>query len=147
MVERELSGPAEFAVKPILDTIKIDTLTPRRLEVLVHMAQGLSNQAIADQMLVGKKAIEAHIKRLFSNFEMTGKDPRAFAVHTYISQHEEFKNPLEGKKSIKPFTQREKVVLALVGQGLSNSTIADMLERDRKTVEHHINTILSKMKM
>lgn len=40
-------------------------LTPREREILGHMAQGKSNQAIADSVFLSKKAVEKHINGIF----------------------------------------------------------------------------------
>ena len=40
-------------------------LTPRELEILAHMAQGMSNQAIAEALFLSKRAVEKHINAIF----------------------------------------------------------------------------------
>jgi DNA-binding NarL/FixJ family response regulator len=40
-------------------------LTRRELEILSHMAQGKSNQAIADALYLSKRAVEKHINAIF----------------------------------------------------------------------------------
>jgi DNA-binding NarL/FixJ family response regulator len=42
-------------------------------------------------------------------------------------------------------TQREREVVALIGQGKSNSAIADQLVLSKRTVEKHIANILAKL--
>jgi DNA-binding NarL/FixJ family response regulator len=44
----------------------LDELTPREREILGEMAQGKSNQAIADAVFLSKKAVEKHINAIFT---------------------------------------------------------------------------------
>ena len=48
-------------------------LTPREREVLALMAEGLSNQGIAERMVVGQPAVEKHVTSIFSKLDL-GRD-------------------------------------------------------------------------
>jgi DNA-binding NarL/FixJ family response regulator len=46
-------------------------LTPRELEILTLVARGHSNQAIADELVLTKRAVEKHINAIFLKLELT----------------------------------------------------------------------------
>jgi DNA-binding NarL/FixJ family response regulator len=48
----------------------LDDLTAREREVLALMAEGRSNQAICDRLMLAPKTVEAHIARIFSKLEL-----------------------------------------------------------------------------
>ena len=49
----------------------IGELTPREREVLELMAEGRSNQAIAERMFVTLRAVEKHVTSIFSKLGLT----------------------------------------------------------------------------
>jgi DNA-binding NarL/FixJ family response regulator len=49
---------------------KLDDLTPRERQVVELMAQGRSNQGIADELIVTVAAVERHVTSIFSKLEL-----------------------------------------------------------------------------
>jgi DNA-binding NarL/FixJ family response regulator len=65
----------------------LGTLTPREKEVLAAMAEGLSNAAIAEQLVVSEGAVEKHVTNLFAKLGLMPSDAhhrRVLAVLTYL---------------------------------------------------------------
>ena len=54
----------------------LDELTPREREVLELMAEGRSNQAIADRMFVTLRAVEKHVTSIFTKLDLPASDGR-----------------------------------------------------------------------
>lgn len=65
----------------------IDRLTPREREVLALMAEGKSNQGIADEFYITLRAVEKHVSSIFTKLDLasTGSDSkRVLAVLLYL---------------------------------------------------------------
>ncbi len=65
----------------------LDALTPREREVLELMAEGRSNQAIADRMFITLRAVEKHVTSIFSKLNLpasTEDHRRVLAVLTLL---------------------------------------------------------------
>jgi DNA-binding NarL/FixJ family response regulator len=65
----------------------LDELTPREREILGLMAEGRSNQAIADRLVLELKTVEGHVRAIFSKLglEPTAEDHRrVLAVLAYL---------------------------------------------------------------
>jgi DNA-binding NarL/FixJ family response regulator len=56
---------ALIAARGTTEHSPLDELTRRELEILAHMAQGKSNQAIAEELFLSKRAVEKHINAIF----------------------------------------------------------------------------------
>jgi DNA-binding NarL/FixJ family response regulator len=66
---------------------KVESLTTREREVLELMAQGRSNQAIAERLFVSDKTVEAHVGRIFTKLMLppaADDHRRVLAVLTYL---------------------------------------------------------------
>lgn len=66
-------------------------LTPRQLKTLQLMAEGFTNQAIADTLAVSIKSVENHVNQIYQELEIDRTDrrthPRIRAVNMYLTQH------------------------------------------------------------
>jgi DNA-binding NarL/FixJ family response regulator len=65
----------------------LEELTPREREVLGLMAEGRSNHAIAERLVVTERAVEKHVTSIFSKLALpsSGEDHRrVLAVLTYL---------------------------------------------------------------
>jgi DNA-binding NarL/FixJ family response regulator len=65
VVERLIAERRRAEHSPLAD------LTPRELETLSYLARGYSNQAIADELYLSKRAIEKHVNAIFLKLNLT----------------------------------------------------------------------------
>jgi DNA-binding NarL/FixJ family response regulator len=68
----------------------LDELTPRELEILTFVARGLSNQAIADELVLTKRAVEKHINAIFMKLglsESLDVSRRVKAALIFLAEH------------------------------------------------------------
>lgn len=68
---------------------RIGRLTPREREVLSGMAQGRTNAAIAETLVLSQRAVEKHINSIFAKLDLTGdqqRHPRVQAVLLYLAE-------------------------------------------------------------
>jgi DNA-binding NarL/FixJ family response regulator len=52
----------------------LSELTPRELDVLAELAQGKSNAAIAQSLVLTKRAVEKHINSIFMKLQLGNPD-------------------------------------------------------------------------
>jgi DNA-binding NarL/FixJ family response regulator len=67
----------------------IERLTPREREVLGLMAQGLSNQGIADKLVVTVAAVERHVTSIFAKLDLVAETQlhrRVLAVLRFLER-------------------------------------------------------------
>ena len=66
-------------------------LPPREQEILSFVARGYDNQAIADELVLTKRAVEKHIHAIFLKLGLTyavDVSPRVKATLMYLAEHE-----------------------------------------------------------
>ena len=60
-----------IAARSRVECSQVSDLTPRELEILSFIARGHSNQAIADELVLTKRAVEKHINAIFLKLDLT----------------------------------------------------------------------------
>jgi DNA-binding NarL/FixJ family response regulator len=63
----------QFSALPGKQTYLFDDLTPRELEVLKLVAEGLSNKEIAQELTISEKTVKNHINNIFSKLHVNDR--------------------------------------------------------------------------
>jgi DNA-binding NarL/FixJ family response regulator len=90
IVDALVTGKARMGRSPLAD------LTPREREVLAEIAQGKSNTAIAESLVLTKRAVEKHINSIFLKLDLAFADDvskRVKATLVYLSAAEALATP------------------------------------------------------
>ena len=77
------AAAADFGPNELL----VDELSPREHDVLGHLAEGKSNQGIAESLVVTTAAVEKHITSIFQKLELDASPTehrRVLAALTYL---------------------------------------------------------------
>jgi DNA-binding NarL/FixJ family response regulator len=77
---REVAAGRSFVDMHVIDMLltqkrrrgssQLDKLTPRESEILAMIAEGRSNRAIAETLLITKRGVERHISAIFAKLEL-----------------------------------------------------------------------------
>jgi DNA-binding NarL/FixJ family response regulator len=59
-----------FSARSLNQESHLDKLTPREKEILAMVAEGRSNSAIAESLVITKRAVERHINAIFAKLEL-----------------------------------------------------------------------------
>jgi DNA-binding NarL/FixJ family response regulator len=118
--------------------------------VSAFAAQGLALDAARARFELAKvrDATEPEValgeaKTALAEFERLGAPHQADAAAAFL--RERGVAGRTGPKNLGTLTKREREVLALLGEGLSNPEIAARLFISTKTAEHHVSNILAKL--
>ena len=74
-------------------------LTPRERETLAELAQGKSNEAIAESLVLTKRAVEKHINAIFMKLDLAGArdvSSRVKAALLFLAETDGFPRPKDG---------------------------------------------------
>lgn len=77
LIERFLASPPPHLSQPA----ELDTLTARELDVLRHVARGLSNQEIAAGLFIGEGTVKTHVARVLAKLGL--RDRVQVVVYAY----------------------------------------------------------------
>jgi DNA-binding NarL/FixJ family response regulator len=79
---RTVFDRARSAPSPTQDVAGIDDLTERELDVLKHLATGLSNAEIAEKLFLSEATIKTHITRILSKLGVRDRVQAVIAAFT-----------------------------------------------------------------
>jgi DNA-binding CsgD family transcriptional regulator len=125
----------------------------RHLEAALQIFVGLGMplEAARTRLLIAESLCEiepklatAEARASLETFEQLGAGSFADATAALLRSLG-VKAARAGPKGIGTLTKREREVLALIAEGLSNPEIAERLYLSRKTVQHHVAHIFSKL--
>ena len=81
-IARRLAVARPAAVDPAL-TAALDTLTPREREVLLLVAEGLTNAEIAGRIIVAESTVKTHVANLLAKLAARDRIALAVLVHRH----------------------------------------------------------------
>lgn len=90
----DIAGIRELIDDP--DSAEVPQLSDREKEVLSLMAEGLSNQSIAERLFLGSKTVEVHVRNIFIKLGLepdSDVNRRVLAVVTYLQSRRSEENP------------------------------------------------------
>jgi two-component system, NarL family, response regulator LiaR len=68
-----MSKPVTADVSAVKEDEPVEALTPRELEVLQLLAQGLNNRAIAEVLFISDRTVQAHLTSIFAKTQVSSR--------------------------------------------------------------------------
>jgi DNA-binding CsgD family transcriptional regulator len=136
---------ATGAPGPAIEHLERALATFGRLEMPLERGRTklLLAHALAED---GREIAIAEARAALEGFEELGAARDADAAAAFLRSLG-VKAARSGPREIGVLTKREREVLELLGEGLSNPEIAERLYLSRKTVQHHVARVLSKLEL
>ena len=89
---REINQPSDLPPAP-------DPLSQRELQVLKLLAQGLTNQEIADRVAISESTVRAHVSRILAKLHLASRTQAAlYALRTGIASIEDIPYSVDKEK-------------------------------------------------
>ncbi len=134
---RAAAGDAAGAIEPL----------ERALAVFARLGLPLETartHLLLARLLLDRPAATREARAALEAFERLGAGADADAAAAFLRSLG-VKAARTGPRGVGVLTKREQEVLGLLAQGLSNQELAERLFLTRKTVEHHVRSVLRKL--
>ena len=153
-VEEKVSGVESWKklkIKNIIDELeRIRNANPRMgIVILIVFYSSQDIELLRRLALCGESGMALFLKQSLDKIEQLCRTIIAVSQGQVILDPPLATFMFAGKPEspfLKQLTTRELEILSLLSQGYTNSSIADTLFIDIKTVEHHLNSMYSKLK-
>ena len=77
----------QFSALPEQQTPLFDDLTPREVDVLKLIAEGLNNKGIAEELVISEKTVKNHINNIFSKLHINDRSQAIlYAIRTGLAK-------------------------------------------------------------
>lgn len=137
------------AIKEILKhnpDIGVLVLSMHTEEVYIAEALGSGARGYLPKQDTTKSELETAIKKIYSNEEYFGKSVEKIMQKRFLNDAKG-ESISDLKSNLSNLTKREKEILRLVMEGMSNQEIADRLFVHIRTIETHKTNIMSKLQL
>jgi DNA-binding NarL/FixJ family response regulator len=108
-------------------------LTPRERQVAIAVAGGASNRQVASALSMAPRTVECHLAHIYLKLDITSRVQLAVALVT--------RSPDIRTLGWSSLNRIEQDIAALVGAGMGNKRVAELLFVSSKTVEHHLRHV------